>query len=175
MHRNATQEIDNQIKDAESAFSKETLHKIHDEIAGVRRADKDLSAEMNRITIVCEPPPVTPRCHPVELPPNPFMVHVAMGSMIRSAETLQKDIDSLRPLAFLEKDQFTDHLDDLSNQMTELTHELDKLKILTGEPDDSHDDQRKYDRSAILKETEAINSISKIMEKTRKKLEKDMN
>lgn len=175
MHRNATQELDHQIKDAESAFSSETLKRIHDDIAGVRRADKDLSAEMNRITVVCEPPPVTPRCHPVELPPNPYMVHVSMGSMSSSAETLRKDIDNLKPIAFMEKDKFGTHLDDLSTQLDQLNVEIKKLKVLTGEPEDEHVSERQYDRGAILKETDAIDSISKSMEKTRKKLEKDLH
>lgn len=175
MHRNATEEQDHQVKEAITAFSSETLKRIHDDLAGVRRADKDLSGEMNKITVVCEPPPVTPRCHPVELPPNPLMVHISMGNMTRAADTLQKDVDELKPLAYVQSDKFGSHVDDLATQLSQLNVEINKLKVLTGEPDEMHDSERKYDRTAILKETDAIDAMSKAMEKTRKRLEKDQH
>lgn len=175
MHRNAIEEQDHQIKEAISAFSGETLKRIHDDIAGVRRADKDLAAEMARITIVCEPPPVTPRCHPVELPANPYRVHISMGNMTRAAESLQKDFDELRPISYLRKAKFENHVDDLETQLKQLNEEINKLKVLTGEPDEMHGTEKKYDRASILKETDAIDAISKAMEKTRKNLEKEQH
>jgi hypothetical protein len=75
----------------------------------------------------------------------------------------------------VENDKFGTHVDDLASQLSQLNVEINKLKVLTGEPDEMHDSERKYDRAAILKETDAIDAISKAMEKTRKRLEKDQH
>lgn len=163
-------------KETEKVDSRETLKRIHEEITEIRTADKDLTAEMSKFTIVCEPPPITPRCHPQDLPPNPYLVNIAMGSMNSSRSDLQKEIENLRPAVPNQNKKFEEHFGTLEIQMQNLGTELRRLDELTrdnsqgsvfGDPD--------YNKTAILQETKKIDAISKAMDKTRKQLEKDLH
>ena len=153
----------------EGSVSTDAFQRLHDEIDSVRNSDRSVGAEMNKIRIVCDAPPVTPRCHAVDEPPNPASVNASMRELNSARKNLQDELDALKPGAPAAGKKFEQDFAEINQQNQSLSLEIDKLGKLTG-LSSTH-----YDRPAITKETEKIDKIAREMEKTRKKMERDFS
>lgn len=160
------------IKSSESVDCSEALKRLHDDIDNVRRGDNTVAGEMNKFTVVCEPPPITPRCHAEEQPPNPYVVAVGLSNMQDASTAVQNEVERLKADKILENKSFQDHFDTFSGQAKDLNIEITKLTELSKDTIGSAFDYH-LDRDAVLVETKKIDDLGKAMEKTRKEMEKD--
>lgn len=153
-------------KTGKESSGPDALQRLREEIQDIRESDLVVGLEMNKFRLVCDAPPVTPRCHIVDEPPDPAHVNEAMNQMRTAKKDLQAELDALRPSAPAGGKRFEQGFVEISKQSQALNQEIDKLVKLTGLS--SH-----YDRAAITKETETIDRITLEMEKTRRKMQKD--
>lgn len=142
----------------------EALDKMQAELIDVRVSSSIVNFEMNKIRIVCDPPPITPPCRPVELPPSPQAVSQAMDEMKSSEKGLQELLDGLQPGASDLGPAFEKGLRNLNLQNKELGHEINKLSKLT-------DSAPRWDKEKIRKETEKIEKLGEQIERARENLE----
>lgn len=154
--------------DRESA-ARDGLSRMQEDIENIRTADRTVGGEMNKFRVICEPPPITPRCRVEDLPPSPYIVSEAMQSLNSSGNELEDELNKLRPPAADKK--FDEGLAKLKEQMQSMIVEIKVLNELT---DFKTISQHHYDKSRILAETEKIDKLARGMEKTRKQMEKDL-
>jgi hypothetical protein len=163
-------ERDPRSKAAEKVVSQDALKNIHDELSNIRNAGNTVGNEMWGTVVICEPPPVTPRCHPVEKEPNPWVVEVSMDHMTKSRRSLQQDLDALSSTLPAENSKAQKDFSQLVLQMSNLNREIEHLGVLTKPPSPYEG----YPKATILEETEHVDTIARSMDKTRKQLQKDL-
>ncbi len=147
-----------------------TLQRIHDDISRMKTSDNVIGGEMNKIRLVCDPPPPSPRCHVEYLPPNPVTVEKSMIDMQVNNSMLQIDLGLLGNDIKKGGSNAIKDFAELNQQFQMLRDEikeLDKLIRVDGKT------IPKYDKEAITNETESIDSITRLMERTRKRIERE--
>lgn len=150
--------------------STEALKHIREDLKTLRSADQTVGAEMNKVSIVCEPPPVTPRCHPVEVPADPYKVTIAMVDLNQSSRQLQMELDALQASIGSKSKKFAVDFQTMWKQAQNLNTEIENLNSLS-----KFDTLRthEYDKDKILAETDKIDKLAREMERTQKQMEKD--
>lgn len=158
-------------KDSEGGINPAALRRMHEDISTIRDADQEVGYEMNKVVIVCEPPPITPPCHPVELPPDPAIVKTAMDKMNVFDRSLQEELDALRPAAHSGGWRFERDFAAFSKQVDTFSREIARLNSLAifTEIENGY-----FDRDKIIAETGRIDKLAGGADKTLKKMEQDL-
>jgi hypothetical protein len=156
----------------ESDSTLEALQRMHDDIEAIRSADNTVGAEMNKIRIVCDPPPITPPCHPVEEPADPLVVKAAVQEINCADRKLQDELDALRPAASTGSRRFEQDLAAFQKQVQGFSTEIVRLNGLTQIKDL---EEKSYDKQEITSETDKIEKLAKGAEKTLERLKKDLS
>lgn len=146
------------------------LLRMHDDISRLRTSDNTIGTEMNKIHLVCDAPPAGPKCHIEVLPPNPVTVEKSLVDLQANNSMLQIELAMFSNAVNKGGIKAEKDFLDLSKQfqlMQDEIKQLDKLLRVDGKP------ISRYDKSAITDETETIDSLGRLMERTRKKLEHD--
>lgn len=144
------------------------LDHLREEIGRIAWSEDRLRQEMNKVRIICEPPPVTPPCHPVEIPPDPSAVQSSFQTLSSAERDLKKSLDELRtndpPDSLFQRDlrKMDQETKSMDLEITAL-HELINPMPKSG-----------YDKEAVTKRTEIIDKIAVEMEKTRRQMLSDL-
>lgn len=152
--------------------SLEALKRIHEELNDIKTADYTVASEMNKVRIVCDAPPITPRCHVEEEPASPLLVSEAMFAMNTSNKDLQKELEHLHPGSAARSKRFEKDLEKMAEQAQELDLEISKLSALSSFQQIS---EQRYDKARILEETKKVEKLVKGLEKTRQHAQKEID
>lgn len=136
--------------------TRDALDRMRDDINSISQSDTFINQEMNKVRVVCSPPPITPPCRIEELPPDPLNVTMNMRTLTTAERELQQELDLLRPTAPAMGKRFEQDVQIMDRQLDELEVEVKKLSDLT-----DLTMRRRYDKQAIRFETELINQLTR--------------
>ncbi len=150
--------------------TRQALDRMYEDISSIREADGNVQGQMSRFRVICDAPPVTPRCRVIEEPADPKIVSASMKKMNDSNEDLETVLDALSVDGGKHGSKFEKGLAKMGKQYDSLQIEIEKLNELTfyGDPGKSN-----YDKSKVISETRRIEKLSNEMEKNRKSMERD--
>ncbi|MBX9567936.1 MAG: hypothetical protein K2X77_03535 [Candidatus Obscuribacterales bacterium] len=136
--------------------ARDALDRMREDINNISVSDTFIKQEMNKVRVVCSPPPITPPCRIEELPPDPLTVTVNMRNLATAEKELQKELDELSPIAPALGKRFEQDVQIMDRQLDELDFEVKKLSELT-----DLTTKRRYDKHAIRMETELIEQLTR--------------
>ena len=143
----------------------DALDRMREDIQDISQSDRFIKQEMNKLRVVCSPPPITPPCRTEEVPPDPLSVTMNMRSLSTAERELQQELDLLRPLAPGLGKRFEQDVQVMDLQMEELETEVQILSDLT-----DLRQRKSYDKHAIRFETELIDQITRRIEMTHRQM-----
>lgn len=157
--------------DTGNSGSSEALKRMHDDVAAARTANTSVRLEMSRVEIVCYPPPITPPCQPVEMPPNPAVVSGAVADLNKADRQLNDELANLKTDPTGAGKNYGKDLQTLSQQAKTFSNEIAGLNSLTTANDHGN---HNYDKDGVLSETVKIAKLAKQLDNTLKQLGTDL-
>jgi hypothetical protein len=138
---------------------------LRENVIGIQKDNSDVNREMNKFEVHCDPPPITPRCRAVEVPPNPAVVSNRVNDMISREQSMHANITELSPLVATNP-KLAEELSTVNNQLQVLEIETNKLYDLTV--------GGMYDKDAVNKENRTIEKLSKQLDASSKTFLKNL-
>lgn len=138
---------------------------LRENVVGVQNDNSDVNKQMSNFEVHCDPPPITPRCRAVEIPPNPAVVDKKVNDMIAREQAMHGNLSELTPLVATDP-KLSAEVNAVNNQLMGLELETNKLYDLTA--------GGQYDKDAVVKENRTIEKLSKQLDKDTKTLIKDL-
>lgn len=139
--------------------------RLRQNVAGIAKDNGDVNREMNNGRVQCDPPPITPRCHWEDIPPNPAIVSNRVNDMISRGQAMHGDLSQLSSVV-ANNPQLSKELDEVNNRLLAVEFETSKLYDMTS--------GGMYDEGAIDKENRVIGKLIKPLDKSLKTLMSDL-
>lgn len=165
--KNALYDVEslNQPSGEQQSAACKASQKLSENVAGVAMDNSDINREMNNGRVQCDPPPISPRCHWEEIPPNPAIVSNRVNDMISRETAMHGNLSELSTLVSGDP-RLGQKLDQLNTQLLTLETETNKLYNMTTGGG--------YDEGAIDKENRVIEKLTKKLDENRKSLARDL-
>lgn len=138
---------------------------LRENVVGVQNDNSDVNKQMSNFEVHCDPPPITPRCRAVEIPPNPAVVDNRVNDMIAREQSMHANLSELTPLVATDP-KLAKEVNAVNNQLLGLETETNKLYDLTS--------GSYYDKDAVIKENRIIQKLTKQLDADSKALIKDL-